>query len=78
MSIVNWLDSRLSLSRRKAPGFARNLWASASELWVAADCLRDSGGESREMERCEAVSASESGSSCVRLCEGVVGETGGN
>lgn len=80
VSTVNWFDSRLSLAPRKAPGFARNLCASESE--VATDCLREPGGESREMERWDAVSASESASSCGGLCvceaEGVVGDTGGS
>lgn len=62
VSTVNWLDSRLSSERRKAPGFARKSRASV---------LGDRGGESREMERWEAVSASESWSGW--LCAAAVG-----
>lgn len=67
VSTVNWLDSRLSSERRKALGLARKLCASV---------LGDRGGESREIERWEAVSASESWSEWRWTA--VVGETGGS
>lgn len=66
VSTVDCLDSRLSSERRKAPGLARKLCASVRG---------DRGGESREMERWEAVSASESWSCWCGTA--AVGETGG-
>lgn len=58
VSTVNWLDSRLSFPRRKALGFARNMCAS-SDSCVAKECLGECEGEEREIERWDAVSASE-------------------
>jgi hypothetical protein len=79
VSTVNWLDSRLSCSRRKAPGFARNLCAS-SDSCEALDCLGDTGGELSEIERWDAVSASEPESAALLSSEREwdVGDRGGS